>query len=228
MRLLSRRLPCLGASLVLLAALASPALAQPRDVLAESGFARDPVGRMPSRPWIHSPPAEMVGVVRDHLPGASAQAWVKIVDGNAELSTHLRHPLPDVREGTLRFRLVNARPGGTLGFYIGTGGGSSPQDRVYEMKISGSGNVSIGGRGDRANAGFTVEVGVEYEFYIEFGIEQDGSGSMAFGYIHNDRPTTVATAEVRNAEPCTILRITTDRSNADSMFFVANVRLEVP
>jgi len=225
-----RSTPSLGTGLLLLALCAAPApaLAQPRDLLAESSFARDPIGRMPSRPWQPSPPAQMVGVVRDNLPGASEIPWVKIVDGNAELSTNLRHPLPDVREGTLRFRIVNARAGGALGFYLGTGTGSSPEDRVFELKISGSGNVAIGGRGERANAGFTVEVGVEYDLYLEFGPESDGSGSVAFGYMRDGRPTTVATAEVPRFLPCTILRITTDRSNADSMFFIGDLRLEVP
>lgn len=222
--------PTLRAAVSALLVLGSGAClhAQASDVLAASGFARDPIGRSPSRPWIASTPAPMSGVVRDALPGASERAWVKLVDGSTELSTNLRHPLPNVTEGILRFKIVNARPGGGLGFYLGTGSGASASDRVFELKISGSGAVSIGGGGERANAGFKLDPGVEYDLYLEFGPEENGTGSLAFGYIVNGVPTTVATAEVASAQPCTVLRITSDKSNADTMFFFADVAVEVP
>lgn len=206
-----------------LAVAAGPLRAE-ENLLAAAAFDDVPAGQAPGKPWRAGPSGSGLGVMRQDVPDFPGVAWMRFIDRRKDQNTNLRLALPPVRKGVLSFRLIAVEVGGTFGVYLGRGEASAVEDRLVALKVNPSGRITLSSGAVREETAMNLSPSFAYHLYLRF--EQfDESIDIEFGEIREGQDHVLRRLSSPEKFGLSMLRLTTDKANDASDFYLGDLRL---
>lgn len=183
---MSRQKPSFLFACLLLLFSFSPDSQAEDNLLEDAAFSQYDEGKAPGSPWKVKMGGEEAQIVRQSPPlDEVSQDWVHFIDRDQDVKVYMRAPIPEVKKGTLDFKLHFPEGTGTLFVYLVGETSELDNDNVVEFKVlESSGNVYIGAHRNRNLIPFKSDSSPILDVSIEF--EATSAGEAIAVYLQEN------------------------------------------